>query len=132
MNDSRLTIRQWHDGFRPHLTAAGPRGIHTLFPYFGVIYNGQHNRRRHQTLSSSIMLYCCFNSIAEASDACERSAGYGTIRTLTLSSLSGKGVRLWPYNVRFAKRSLYPATMSVTRTIKPGECSILISRPFAP
>lgn len=52
-------------------------------------HNGQHNRRRHQNLSSSIML--SVYSIAEAPDACERSAGYGTIHTRTLRFHSAEG-----------------------------------------
>ena len=76
-------------GFVPIDSGGTARDSHPL-PLLGS-HNGQHNRRWHQTLSSSIMLSVYSNSIAEESDACERSVGYGTIRTRTLRFHSAEG-----------------------------------------
>jgi hypothetical protein len=68
-------------GFVPIDSGGTARDSHPLPLLRG--HNGQHNRRRHQNLSSSINVQLLLNSITEASDACEHSACYGTIRTLT-------------------------------------------------
>jgi hypothetical protein len=84
-----LSRRQWRRRVSSPLTAAGPRGIFTLFPCSEVT-TGSTIGACDKTCQAQSCLGFYTDFLAEAPDACEHSAGYGTIRVPTWISFSEK------------------------------------------